>query len=86
MGQTHWAGQEERCSEKENVAHSEPRWELAMELDSYLETCILHLKLAITQMSTDKECKTSLKDNGVPIVVDFANNFTCKQLAEAQSA
>ena len=67
------------------VAHSEPRWELVRELDSYLETYFLHLKLAMPQMSAYKECKTSLKSNEALIVVDFAENFTCKQFAEAQS-
>ena len=67
------------------VAHSEPRWELARELDRYLETYFLHLKLAMPQMSAYKECKTSLKSNEALIVVDFAENFTCKQFAEAQS-
>ena len=68
------------------AAHSGPRWELAMELGRYLETYPLHLKLAMSQMSAYKDCKTSLKDNEALIIVDFAENFTCKQFAEAQSA
>ena len=57
-----------------------------MKLGSYLKTYLIHLKLATTQMSAYKECKTSLKDIGVLIVVDFAKNFTCKQFAKAQLA
>ena len=86
MGRTHWAGHGKRWSENEKVAHFGPRWELAMKLGSYLKTYLIHLKLATTQMSAYKECKTSLKDIGVLIAVDFAKNFKCKQFAEAQLA
>ena len=68
------------------AAHSGPRWELVKELGSYLETYPLHVKLAIVQMNAYKDCKTSLEDNEALIIVDFAENFTCKQFAEAQSA
>ena len=40
------------------AAHTGPRWELAMELGSYLETYPQQLKLAMAQMSAYKNCKT----------------------------
>ena len=45
-----------------------------------------HLKNAVSQLKSYKKCKMSLRDDEVLVVVDFAENYVCKQYAEAQSA
>lgn len=46
----------------------------------------LHKKNAITQLHSYKLCKANLKEDEVVVVVDFAENYVCRQYSEAQSA
>jgi hypothetical protein len=62
------------------------RWELYHELCEQLLKYPYHMLNAVNQSSAYRKCKESLKPHEVLCVVDFAENYTCRQYAEAQSA
>ena len=44
-----------------------------------------HLYNAVNQLSAYKKCKATLKSDEALVVVDFAENFTCREAVEVQS-
>lgn len=62
------------------------RWELYHELVQQLVKYPIHIHNAICQLSSYKKCKATLESDEVVVVMDFAENYVCRQFAEAQSA
>jgi hypothetical protein len=68
------------------VALSGQPWELWNEICSQLATYPYHIFNAVNQSSAYKKCKSNLTSTQAVCVVDFAENYVCRQFAEAQSA
>lgn len=62
------------------------RWQLYQELVNQLKNFPSHIYMAVSQLSAFKKCKQSLSSDEVVVIVDFAENYVCRQFAEAQSA
>ena len=86
-----WDYVKEKVKDKEitkmkKVLRCEDRVSALSSLSKRLMNFPLHLTNAVRQLSAYKHCKDGLKENEVVCVIDFAENFTCRQYAEAQSA
>ena len=68
------------------VPRSEYRWEVFSELVMQMEKYPLHVKNACAQLHAYKQCKLSLGCDEAIVVRDFAENYVCRQFAEAQNA
>jgi len=91
LSYTKWSKVTEYINGKEicrirKVVASGARWELANELCNQLRSFPYHLYNCISQSSAFTKCKASLKPGQVVVVADFAENYVCRQFAEAQSA
>ena len=68
------------------VARSESRWEVSSELATQIEKYPLHVKNSSAQLRAYKQCKLSISSGKAIVVCDFAENYVCRQFAEAQNA
>lgn len=61
-------------------------WELVADLQRQLVNFPYHTYNNIAQLHSFKVSKSQLKPHQVTVIADFAENYTCRQYAEAQSA
>ena len=62
------------------------RWEAFQELCEKLQQYPLHIRDAICQLSSYRKCKETLGVTEAVCIVDYAENYVCRQFSEAQSA
>jgi len=68
------------------VEVTKARWEIFYELCELLEKFAFHMYNNVGQLSAFKKCKQTLNEDQLVVVVDFAENYTCRDFAEAQSS
>lgn len=68
------------------VQHSEPRWNTFKLLKEHLEKFPYHMYNNISQLSAFKKCKAGLASYQAVAIVDFAENYVCREAEEAQSS
>ena len=67
------------------VTKTEPRADLYKALCQRLVKFAAHICNAVSQLSAYKKCKESLKKGEAACVIDFAENYVCRQYAESQT-
>lgn len=88
---TKWCRVSELVNKKEitkmkKIEKCGTRLELLADLVDQMERYPLHIKNAVSQLKAYKSCKASLKKDEALVVCDFAENYVCRQHAEAQNA